>query len=565
MTGLTSSLGQDKTGAVWRGAPHPVLVVDAAGVIAQANDVALRLLPAAAPGASLADAAPAWLSQAHDQALTAGAAHPANGTRPAGGTPPANGTRPDGVVRGPVGEATFEARPARDGDLVAWWLSDVTDLERATRALRVERERTAFLDTASSELLSSLNLDRCMEVTARLAARHLADAALVILPPHRRRHPIAYCGPDGVVVREELAVDPETVPGLAEALQGYPPLPSRWIDPAAAPGWLARDGLGAVGSMVVSALPGHGVPAGALVLLRGGGQSCFSDGEEVIARLFAARAGAAMSAARLYAEQAGITETLMRELLPPRVRSLEGVELAARYRPSEHTARVGGDFYDLHPSAEPGQESLVVLGDVAGKGLEAAVLTGKIRHTLQALLPLADDHQRVLELLNGVLLKSGERTRFVTLVLASIRRAGGRVRLRLTSAGHAPPLIVRGDGRVEAASTRGTLIGMLERVTSVTDTVTLEPGETCLLFTDGITEAMGGPLGDEMFGEERLLEDLRQCGGMPPEAIAERVEMLASQWVGGGDHDDMAVIAITAPRGAHLSAVGGLGRGRFTA
>ncbi|MEW9551694.1 PP2C family protein-serine/threonine phosphatase [Nonomuraea sp. NPDC050783] len=536
-------MGQDETGAVWRGAPYPVLMVDASGVIAQANDAALVLLPGAVPGALLADAAPAWLSLAHTRVLDP-AASPA---------------------RGPIGPGTYEARPVPAADVVTWWLTDATDLEHATRSLRVERERTAFLDQASSELLSSLNLDRCMEVTARLAARHLADAALVILPPARRRHPVAYCGPDGVVVHEELAIDAGAVPGLAEALRGYPPLPSRWIDPGAAPGWLAREGFGEVGSLVVSALPGHGVPAGALVLLRGSGHAGFSEGEEVFARLFAARAGAAMAAARLYAEQTGITETLMRELLPPRGRDLHGVEVAARYRPSEHTARVGGDFYDLHPPAEPGQESLVVLGDVAGKGLEAAVLTGKIRHTLHALLPLAGDHQRVLELLNGVLLTGADRTRFVTLVLASVLRAGGRVRLRLTSAGHAPPLIVRGDGRVEEARTRGTLIGMLESITSVTDTVVLEPGETCLLFTDGITEAVGGPLGDEMFGEERLLDELRQCGGMPPEAIAERVEMLSAQWVGDGDHDDMAVIAITAPRGAHLSAVGGHGRGRFTA
>ncbi|MER7370069.1 serine/threonine protein phosphatase, partial [Nonomuraea wenchangensis] len=333
-----SGLGQDGADALWRGSPHPVLVVDAAGLITRVNHAALRLLPAAVPGAPLADTAPAWLSHAHAHARL--------------------DPRPDDLrERGPIGPATFEAQPVREGDAVAWWLADVTDLERATQALRLERERTAFLDTASSELLSSLNLDRCMEVTTRLAARHLADAAMVILPPHRRRHPVAYCGPDGTVVREELAVDPEDVPGLAEALQGYPPLPSRWIDPAAAPAWLARDGIGEVGSMVVSALPGHGVPAGALVLLRRGGQACFSEGEEVIARLFAARAGAAMSAARLYAEQAAITETLMRELLPPRVRSLHGVEVAARYRPSEQAARVGGDFYDLHAAAEPGGES----------------------------------------------------------------------------------------------------------------------------------------------------------------------------------------------------------------
>jgi serine phosphatase RsbU (regulator of sigma subunit) len=274
-----------------------------------------------------------------------------------------------------------------------------------------------------------------------------------------------------------------------------------------------------------------------------------------------------MSAARVYAEQASITETLMRELLPPRTRELGEVELAARYRPSGAGERVGGDFYDLHPAAEgsdPEQESLVVLGDVCGKGLEAAVLTGKIRNTLRALLPLADDHKRVLELLNGTLLNS-ESTRFVTLVLASVRREGGHVRLRLTSAGHTRPLIVRAGGEVETADTGGSLIGVLDKITSTTATVLLEPGDTCLLYTDGITEAFGGPLGDEMFGDERLSGELARCGGMPPEALVERVHMLASEWVGTGKHDDMAVVAITAPRRFHLSAVGGQGPGRFTA
>ncbi|MFB9627580.1 PP2C family protein-serine/threonine phosphatase [Nonomuraea helvata] len=204
----------------------------------------------------------------------------------------------------------------------------------------------------------------------------------------------------------------------------------------------------------------------------------------------------------------------------------------------------------MHPVAGSARAPLVVLGDVSGKGLEAAVLTGKIRNILRALAPLADDHHRVLELLNSVLLTDCDPTRYVTLVLASIERRGTQVVLRLTSAGHPEPLIVRNDGRVEPVGTAGTLIGLVEPITSVTESVSLEPGETCLLYSDGIVEARGGPLGDEFFGEERLCEQLRQCAGMPPEALADRVQMLACQWVGCGEHDDMAVVAITAPREA---------------
>ncbi|NUW36414.1 serine/threonine-protein phosphatase [Nonomuraea sp. SMC257] len=518
-----------------------MLLVGGDGVIEHVNDAARALPATAAPGVPLAEAVPAWLAEAHRLVTEDASAAP---------------------VRGLIGDRAFEAHPTLGdgGSGVTWWLVDATDHERVSEALRLERRRTAFLAEASNELLSSLNLDRCMDVTVRLAARHLADAALVILPATGRRHPVAYCGPDGRVVRENLVVDPREVPGLAEALRGFPPVPSRWIDPASAPGWLAREELGEPGSMVVTALPGHGVPAGALMLLRRSGHASFSEGEEVFARLFAARAGAAMSAARLYAEQASITETLMRELLPPTTRGLDGVELSARYRPAGATELVGGDFYDLHPAAEPGGESLVVLGDVCGKGLEAAVFTGRIRTTLHALLPVARDHGRLLGLLNDVLLRSDSRT-FVTLVLASVRRDGPRVTMRLTSAGHLPPLILRADGRVEEVGTRGTLIGMLETVTATTVTVELEPGDTCLLYTDGVTEARGGPLGDELFGEQRLREELEQCAGMPPEALTERVQMLAAQWIGGGgDHDDIAVVAITAPRAGRGTSLPGTGR-----
>jgi serine phosphatase RsbU (regulator of sigma subunit) len=240
------------------------------------------------------------------------------------------------------------------------------------------------------------------------------------------------------------------------------------------------------------------------------------------------------------------------------------VEFAGGYRASGQTSLIGGDFYDVHPSADPAGETVVVLGDVCGKGLEAAVLTGKIRNTLAALLPMADDHQRVLSLLNGALLTSAS-TRFATLVLASVSRVGAGVRLRLTSAGHPPPLIVRADATVEESPTRGMLVGALPEIEATTVETELAPGETCLLYTDGVTEARGGPLGDEMFGERRLREALADCAGMLAEAVVERIQMLAAQWAGSGHSDDMALVAITAPRSTHLSAVDGHTRGRYTA
>lgn len=534
----------------WDGAPNPVLIADVEGAVVRCNGAAGLLLPTAVPGAPLVDVAPAWLCAAHTTL-----------TFPGPHAVPDNGK----PLRGAIGSRRFEAHPTvrKDGS-VAWWLVDDTDHQLIREALHVERERTAFLAKASNVLLSSLNLGRCMDVTAQMAAESLADAALAIAPARGHRLPVVTCLRGGPPVLSTLAVDPDEVPGLGEALRGFPPVPSRWIDPATAPAWMVPEGFGQVGSIVITPLPGHGVAAGALILLRKTENAAFSDEEEGFARLFAARAGAAMSAARLYAEQTAITDVLMQELLPPTLHHISGVDFAGRYRPSADHERIGGDFYDVHPAAVEGEASLVSLGDVCGKGLEAAVLTGKIRNTLHALLPLADDHQRMLGLLNTALLSS-HHTRFATLVLASAVRRGNTVDLKLTSGGHPSPLIIRSDGTVEEADTNGTLVGALPDITASTAEVSLAPGESCVLYTDGITEAKGGPMGDTLFGEDRLKRALAGCAGMPAEGIVEHVQMLAAQWLGNRSHDDMAVVVISAPRTHHLSAVNGHTRGRFTA
>ena len=510
----------------WASAPSPALLVDEHGVVLAANGAARLVLPDAAPGRQLADCVPGWLTEAHRAAsIDVGR----------------------DAVAGPVGERTFTAAPIRfAGGSLMWWLTETTALTRLQDELRAERERTSFLQTASDDLLSSLNAVRTMEVAAELAAGRLADVAWVIEPEVRGRHAAAVCVRGQRPQSVTLDIHPDDLPGLAEALQGFPPVPSRWIDPALAPAWLLPDGVRATGSLVVTALPGHGVAAGALILLRGIETQVFSEGEEAVARLFAARVGAALSAARLFEEQSAITEVLTAGLLPPALQHVDGVDFAGIYRPAQDTSRLGGDFYDVHPLETGG--ALALLGDVCGKGLEAAVLTGKIRNTMQALLPMANDHLRTLNLLNTALLSAYE-PRFATLVLASATRVGDDLQLSLTRAGHLPPLIIRADGRVEEVLGRGALVGVLPTIEASTEQLLLAAGETCLLYTDGIVEARGGPVGDEMFGEARLRRVLAECAGMPAEAMVAHVLMLATEWLGGAAHDDMAVLAITAPMG----------------
>jgi serine phosphatase RsbU (regulator of sigma subunit) len=440
-----------------------------------------------------------------------------------------------------------------------WWLVDVTDRRRAEEALVREQDRFAFVVETSDELLTSLNVDRCTETTARLAAEYLADAASVVVGTASGKVSVTTADHASGLTRTTIDADLAAVPGLRQALRGYPPVAPRRMDRSSVPDWLLPRRLaGEVRVAVIVPLPGHGMPAGALVLLwqHDDGPRVVS-ADETLLRLFAARAGAALAVARMYAEQVSITAALMRDLLPPQLHRLNGVEFAGGYRASRPSEQIGGDFYDVHPGSGPGQEPFVVLGDVCGKGLEAAVLTGKIRNTLHALVPMASDHQRILELLNNALVSS-HHSLFATLVLATVARSKDRVQARVTSAGHPAPLIVRTDGQVEEADTHGDLVGVMPTVTATTATVELMPGETCLLYTDGLTDARGGPMGSEEFGEHRLRRALSECAGLGAEVTVERIQVLTSDWVGGGDHDDMAVVAITAPR----TASGAAGAGR---
>ncbi|WP_239091552.1 PP2C family protein-serine/threonine phosphatase [Streptomyces sp. SID14478] len=518
------------------------------------DDRAGALLAGLRAGALLADVAPSWLAEAH-----------ADVVRGAVG----DGPGPSVAVRGRIGEATVDAFASRAaGGEVAWWLVDDSELRHLRAELAEERARSRARHEMSDELLASLNVNRCAEVTARIAATHLADAAVVVGVSSGQLYPVTWCVTGEPVEQETIALDPEEMPGLAEALAGFPPVPSRWIDPDLVPDWALPEqftaGRAQIGSLVVVPLPGHGVPAGAMVLLRHSEEAAFTETEEAFARLFATRAGVALSSARIYAEQRHITDVLMRELLPPVLESVHGIDFSGRYRAASATDRIGGDFYDVYPVDSDDPETFAVLGDVCGKGLEAAVLTGKIRNTIEALLPFAADHLKLLTLLNNALLTS-HHTRFATLALASVRRERRRVRLRISSAGHPAPLILRTDGRVEKAQTKGPLIGVLptDLLKVATATVDLAPGETCLLYSDGLTEARGGPLGDVLFDEQRLCNTLAECAGMPAEAITERLQMVAAQWVGEGPHDDMAVLAITAPRTPYLAAVDGTTQGGF--
>jgi serine phosphatase RsbU (regulator of sigma subunit) len=243
------------------------------------------------------------------------------------------------------------------------------------------------------------------------------------------------------------------------------------------------------------------------------------------------------------------TAVLRGSLVQPPLPEVPGVTLGASYRPSDEGILIGGDFYDVLPRADGGTTFL--LGDVCGKGVDAAVSTGQLRQSVLALRRLVDDPVRLLELLNATMLETMSEDaapRFVTLVLGTAApRPGGGLLLTLAGGGHPPPLVVRGDGRVEPVEIGGMLLGAVPAARFACRTVELAPGESCVLYSDGVTEAHGGVDGRQAFGEERLAEILEGCEVLPAPGIAERVTQRATGWLADGHHDDIAVLVVQAP------------------
>lgn len=426
-------------------------------------------------------------------------------------------------------------------------------------ALRAEVDRAAFLEHAGARLGSSLHPVRTMRVLVGLAAPALADIAVVVLPVRGHSASWYRAGPDGADDSGAVpAEDLDRTPRVDEAFAGLPTdasaFPARELAGLAGP---VPPDADLDGEALVLRLSGSGVTAGVLILLRGSERAAFREPDVELARRFAIRAGGALATAVLYAQQAQTTAVLQANLAPAPLPRVDGIALGAAYRPAAEALRISGDFYHVTPASDASGGVTFAFGDVRGMGTEAAVTAGLVRQSLRVLALTEPEPLRALRLLNRTLLDNDER--FTTLVTGSARPSpAGGLDVMTAGGGHLPPLILRRDGRVETVEINGTLVGAVADPVFGRVASRLGPGELMLLYSDGLTEASGGPTGHELYGEDRLSRDLGTCRGMPAGAVAERVEILITQWLAGRVHDDIAVLAIQAP--ARPSATDG-GRG----
>ncbi len=254
----------------------------------------------------------------------------------------------------------------------------------------------------------------------------------------------------------------------------------------------------------------------------------------------ARRAALAMDNAKLYESSRDMAITLQRSLMPSALPRVPGLDIAALYNAGGEGAEVGGDFYDVFPTGAGDGGWAAVMGDVCGKGAEAAALSALARHTIRAANVNLRKPRRILAFLNQLVLQ-GEYHRFITVAYCRMRFVEGGVQLTLGRAGHPAPLVLRRDGRVDAIGKPGTLIGVTPEP-NLTDQVTkLLPGESLVLYTDGITEARG-PEGQ--FGQDRLEKELGRCAGKGAQQIADHLEEVVGAFQTERSHDDMAILVI---------------------
>jgi phosphoserine phosphatase RsbU/P len=239
-----------------------------------------------------------------------------------------------------------------------------------------------------------------------------------------------------------------------------------------------------------------------------------------------------------------LATTLQESLLPPAPPTIPGLDVATAYRPAGSGTDVGGDFSDVF-QAQGGAWSVVV-GDVRGKGVEAATVGVLARHTLRAAAMRTSRPKLALQTLHQTLEREPTE-RFCTAVFARVRRTSpGRFRLVVACGGHPLPLLASADGSVTPIGRHGSLLGVLEHPSFVDTTVHLQVGDAVVLYTDGVPE---GRRGREFYGEERLAERVQSRRADGAAAVAEGIVEDVVAFQDGVPRDDIAVVVLAVPQG----------------
>jgi PAS domain S-box-containing protein len=444
----------------------------------------------------------------------------------------------------------------RDGELigVAAVVSDVTEREQRLRQERVAAERARHLEALTSTISEALTPEEISRaVVAEAVAALGADGGVITLLDEERqalsmsaaigwplqeqdwftRLPLTMPSPTTDAVRSRKVIH---AGGPGAQRDAYPNLADR----------RAEHGIAA--SLALPLASGPRVMGGLLVTFS---QPREFDQEELeFAESVAERCAAGVARALLYAREHATAAALQSSLIPRALPMFEGIVLGARFRPAGTGAVVGGDFYDV---IRLGEDHFVAwIGDVQGKGPEAAAIAALARYTLRA--EIRHEHQpaRLLQSLNeAVLAQSDLGDRLLTAICLRGEAKGNRLELEMAIAGHPSPLLVRPDQPCVEWGSSGPLIGF-EHSEFISASMTLEPGEVLVLYTDGLTDAHAPR---RFLRSEELCRSVDELERLSVGDVLDGLLARAGDAAGDVPRDDIALLGLGfAPRTARGAA-----------
>jgi serine phosphatase RsbU (regulator of sigma subunit)/PAS domain-containing protein len=479
--------------------------------------------------------------------------------RDAGGRPVADADLPGArVIRGELPEPLLTQSVYRATGERRWLLTKATPLQDengeilAVNVIEDVTEqhesalRQRFLAEAGETLSSSLGYEETLQRVASLAVPRMADWCAVELPDDR-----------GVLEQVALAhVDPARVEEARALRARYPPDPDAPIGSHAVmrtgepmlipeiPDQLlveaARDEehLAAIRSLSIRS--GMSVPMvtagrvlGVMTFVFSESGRAYDEDDLGFARELARRAAVALENSRLYTERSEVARTLQASLLPEELPVVPEWRFAGSYRPGERGSEVGGDFYDVF---RVDGSHMALLGDVTGKGVAAAALTSLVRHTAKTAAGFDARPSGVLSVVNKAL-RQRPRIAPVTMLCAQL----GEGELTLAVGGHPLPLLKRAGRPCEHVGRTGLLLGAVDVYPGAEEVaLRLEPGDTLLMFTDGVTDTPGAA---GRFGDERLRAAV-DAAPAEPEALLDAIERALDEFAVGGGLDDRAMLAV---------------------
>jgi serine phosphatase RsbU (regulator of sigma subunit) len=487
------------------------------------------------------------VAASYETAPAAAAAQPPAPRAPAGQLPAPPAARPSpprGVKPAPpraVGPGPLQAGGAHEPAAVQAVQTMARRMDLLTAVTRLLLENSTFSE--------SLTLQRC----ARLLAREFASWVIVdVLRGRRLRRQFAV-GPSGEenesIARAARDADPEpeSLPWQVHE-SGKSLLQARSEDtgmlgtaPDGVPLLLKLGATSVLSVPIADSERGYGV----ITLCRRAGEGPFQIADLALAEELGTQLAVALRVDRLFRRRSEVAEALQASLLPRVLPDVPGIELAAAYMGATEGLDVGGDFYDVYRI--PGGWGLAI-GDVTGKGEEAAALTAAARYAIRVIAHWEPDPVKVLTQANDVLLAEQSGGRFVTAKTAHMAWHGSTLHVSLGTAGHPGPAVIRADGRVELLGGGGLPLGLFPAAQPGLDEVDLGQGDLLFFYTDGLTETRSPDLG---YFEERLPDELVKLAGRSAAEVVAGVQARAEAFSAGEMRDDLTVLAlrVTEPAG----------------